>query len=42
MAISAAEICFNMVVSLSLFDHEVDRSEWPGLSIMGMTLSGGR
>ena len=37
-AISAAEIFFSMVVSLSCFDRDVDRSEWPVWSIMLMNL----
>ena len=41
-AISAAEIFFNMVVSLGCLDHDVDRSGWPGLSIMLMILVGRR
>ena len=41
-AISAAEIFFNMMVSLSCIDHDVDRSEWPVLPIMLMNLVGTR
>jgi hypothetical protein len=41
-AISAAEIFFNMVVSLGYLDHDVDRSGWPVLSIMLINLVGGR